>query len=228
MNDPLLEGIRQSLEYPRHFVDCRERYASELSYGRYRGPAPESALRAGVMILLFPDSTTDDPRSIDRWHVPLTLRPEHLPVHGGQISLPGGAVEGEETNRQAAFRELEEELGVDARDVHFLGELSDIYVFASNYLVTPYVGVVERRPTWRPQQAEVAEVIELPLEHLIESTNTRQTTREKNGVVFESPFITFGHHEVWGATSMILGEFIGVLREAAGLPLTISRQAEAH
>lgn len=228
MNDALLGGIRQHLEHRRHFVDWRDVYASELSYGRYRGPAPESALRAGVMILLFPDSTTDDTRSVNRWHAPLTLRPEHLPVHGGQISLPGGAVEGEETSRQAAFRELEEELGVDARDVHYLGELSDIYVFASNYLVTPYVGVVERRPTWRPQQTEVAEVIELPLEHLIESTNTGQKKREKQGIVFQSPCITFGHHEIWGATSMILGEFIGVVREAAGLPLTISGQTEDH
>jgi len=226
MNDGLLGEIERHLEHPGHFVDWRERYASELSYGRYRGPAPESALRAGVMILLFPDSTADDTLKVDGWHLPLTLRPLHLLVHGGQISLPGGAVEGEETSRQAAFRELEEELGVDARDVHYLGSLSDIYVFASNYLVTPHVGVVERRPTWRPQQTEVAEVIELPLEHLMESTNTQQKSRKKQGVVFESPCITFGHHEIWGATSMILGEFIGVVREAAGLPLTTSRQAE--
>ena len=88
---------------PRASRDGR-RFAPELSYGRHFGPAPSTARPAAVIALLV--------RRAGRWHIPLTVRQAALGRHGGQISLPGGAVEPGESTAQAAERELAEELGV--------------------------------------------------------------------------------------------------------------------
>ena len=61
------------------------RMSPQLSYGRHAGPAPCTARAAAVLLMLF--------RRRGRWHLPLTERPKTLPHHGGQISLPGGAIE---------------------------------------------------------------------------------------------------------------------------------------
>ena len=102
----------------------------ELSYGRHAGPAPHTARHAAVVLLLF--------RRDGRWHLPLTERPDTLAHHAGQISLPGGAVDAGESSTEAALRELDEELGFNA-PVEVLGQLADCYVFASDFLVTPWV-----------------------------------------------------------------------------------------
>ena len=118
----------------------------ELSYGRHAGPAPSTARHAAVMLLLF--------RRDGRWHLPLTERPSSLLRHGGQISLPGGTIEPGETSEQAAVRELREELGIDA-PVDMLGRLADCYVFASNFVVTPWLAATTVEPHWRPDAREV-------------------------------------------------------------------------
>ena len=207
MNPKLPELLRQQLATPQSFRVARRAFESDLSYGRYNGPAPHDAGQAAVMILLYPGATD--------WQLPLTRRPAQLRPHGGQISLPGGVVERPETSEQAAVRELEEELGVEAHRVQILGRLSDLYVFASNNLVTPWIGFTTSAPNWRPETAEVAEVLEISVGHLVDRTSSRVRIREKNGVQFRSPYIACGDHDVWGATSMILGEFIAALRDAA-------------
>ncbi|NIP86230.1 MAG: NUDIX domain-containing protein, partial [Planctomycetales bacterium] len=146
------------------------------------------------------------------WSLPLTLRPADLRPHGGQISLPGGVVELGETSEQAARREVEEELGIRATQVRSLGALSDVYVFASNHLVTPWIGVYPHQPAWRPCAREVAEVIELPVAQLVEGKHLQSTCRCVGGVRFRSPHIAVGDHQVWGATCLILGELAQVLK----------------
>src|SRR3989337_917516 len=102
----------------------------QMSYSRHAGPAPITARQAAVLVLLC--------RRAGRWHLPLTVRTDTLPQHGGQICLPGGTVEPGETSSQAAVRELREELGVDG-PVEPFGRLSDCYVFASDFVITPWL-----------------------------------------------------------------------------------------
>src|SRR5687768_9711616 len=92
---------------------AQAKFEPQLSYGRHFGPAPDNARLAAVMILLFPDG--------EDWRLPLVLRPVSLTAHGGQIGLPGGAVDPGESSDQAALRELTEELGVGAEGVELLG-----------------------------------------------------------------------------------------------------------
>ena len=113
----------------------RWRMSPQQSYGRHAGPAPHTARAAAVMLLLF--------RRDGRWHLPLTERPLTLVRHAGQISLPGGAVERREASHAAAVRELHEELGV-VPEGDLLGRLADCYVFASDFMITPWVAVTIR------------------------------------------------------------------------------------
>jgi 8-oxo-dGTP pyrophosphatase MutT (NUDIX family) len=177
----------------------------QLGYGRHFGPAPHTNRPAAVMLLLY--------RRAGHWHIPLTERSLTLAHHAGQISLPGGAVETGESSIHAALRELNEELGF-ARPHLVLGRLADCYVFASDFLVTPWViASLEPETSWRPHDREVQSVVELPLDVLFDDQATGRLTIERGPLIFHAPCIRVGPHRVWGATSIILNEFAGLLRQ---------------
>jgi 8-oxo-dGTP pyrophosphatase MutT (NUDIX family) len=180
----------------------------EMSYGRHAGPAPATARQAAVLILLF--------RRAGHWYLPLTERPATLSRHGGQISLPGGAVDVGESSSDAALRELSEELGIDGH-VELLGCLADCHVFASNYLVTPWIAAMSTEPQWRPHDHEVQAVLELPLETLLAEDSVGEMKIERGPLVFRAPCIRIDSACIWGATSVILGELADVLGEVLGV-----------
>lgn len=183
---------------------ARLRMSPELGYGRHIGPAPHTARSAAVVLLLF--------RRDGRWHLPLTERPITLAHHAGQISLPGGAIDPGETSIEAGLRELNEELGFEDPNL-LVGQLADCYVFASDYLITPWViASFEPRTDWRPHSGEVHSVVELPLEVLLDDEAIGQLTVERGPLIFHAPCIRVGHARVWGATCIILNELAGVLR----------------
>ena len=184
---------------------AQRRFAPQLSYGRQYGPPAHDARDAAILLLLFPHE--------GHWHVPLTRRPDHLGEHAGQISFPGGLTEPGESPELAAARELAEELDVDTGQVTLIGRLSPMYVYASNYLMTPVVGFTPARPAMKPNPDEVAEVLEMPIEQLVERRNYGCHHMDRGAVRFAVPHIAFGHHRIWGATSMILGEFIATLAQ---------------
>ena len=170
---------------------------------RYYQSAPADARGAAVLVLLYPHHR--------QWHLPLTLRPEHLADHAGQVSLPGGAVEPGETSRQAAIREFHEELGEGGRNIELLGQLSAAYVQASNFLVTPWVGATDGRPELIPNPAEVEQLLEVPLTHLLDPANFGSHRRQHQGQSYTAPHFTWQSHRIWGATCAILGELVTVL-----------------
>jgi 8-oxo-dGTP pyrophosphatase MutT (NUDIX family) len=183
---------------------ARVRMSPELSYGRHAGPAPHTARGAAVIILLF--------RRNGAWHLPLTERPATLSRHGGQVSLPGGSIDRGETSEQAALRELAEELGI-TESVQILGRLADCYIYASDFLVTPWVAATADDPVWTPHDHEVQSIIELPLETLLDETAIGRTTISRGPLTFRAPCIHIGSACVWGATSVILGELAETLHD---------------
>ncbi len=181
------------------------KFAPELSFGRHFGPPPHDVRTAGVLVLLA--------REGNLWRVPLMLRPEHMKAHAGQVSFPGGRVEAGETSDQTALREFEEELGVSPQGVEVLGHLSPLYVFASNFWITPWVAVTEKPLVFRPHPDEVAAVVSLPLETLLESSSLGQMEIRRRDLVFHTPCLEVPPYRIWGATCMILGELREVLME---------------
>ena len=170
---------------------------------RYYEAPPPHARQAAVLVLFYPHR--------GQWHLPLTLRPEHLPDHAGQISLPGGAVEPGETSRQAALREFHEELGAGDCNIELLGRLSTAYVQASNFLVAPWVAAADGRPELIPNPAEVEQLIEVPLAHLCDPAHFGSERREHRGQSYAAPHFTWQSYRIWGATCAILGELVTVL-----------------
>lgn len=178
-----------------------------LAYGRHRGPVPAGARLAAVLVLL-------EKRS-DGWHLPAILRPETMTSHAGQVSLPGGLVEGDETFPQAALRELEEELGIAAEGVQVVGRLSPVYVFVSDIEVTPVVAVASQALAITPNPHEVAAVLDISLAQLADRSSWGAHVIERRGLRFGAPHYLIANQRIWGATSLVLAELIAVL-EAFG------------
>lgn len=139
-----------------------------------------------------------------------TKRADHLGEHPGQMSFPGGGAEPRDDDlRATALRECHEEIGLRREEVTLVGRLDDIQTI-TDYVVTPYVGRVPDR-AYTPDQREVAEVVHLGLEGLIEPSNYDAETRSppRLGEVTVPYFRTQGY-TVWGATARILTQFLQV------------------
>jgi 8-oxo-dGTP pyrophosphatase MutT (NUDIX family) len=219
--EALAADLRRALPGPA----AQARFAPELSFGRHFGPVPESARQAAVVALLYPSESEavserapgDSANSLfSGWRLPLIVRPEHLEHHAGQIGLPGGMIELNESPAEAALRELHEELGVPSHEVEILGPLSPLYVYVSDNYVTPYVAIAGRAPTFILNVDEVAEIVALPLDCLF-ACRIATEIREHRGVRFQAPYLAFGSHHIWGATAMILSELAAVLKRLSGL-----------
>jgi 8-oxo-dGTP pyrophosphatase MutT (NUDIX family) len=185
-------------------VDAQMRFAPVPVHAGWRaGHFPADARRAAALLLLYP--TTTGPA------IALTVRSSGLARHPGQISLPGGETNPGETLAQAALREAAEEVGVDPACVRVLGELTPVHVLVSGFTLHPIVGVTDRRPDFQASPAEVEEILEVSLHDLRDASRIRQGTRVREGVAVEYPYFDLLGHQVWGATAMVLGEFICLL-----------------
>ena len=155
---------------------------------------------ASVLILLFPSK--DDVNEIEGV---LIERSEYDGVHSKQIGFPGGERDYDDVNDiETAIRECKEELGVKVELENVLGPLTPLYIPPSNFLVKPYVAWLSARPLFSIDPKEVNSLLIFPVSDLAEESNWRNYTVNGVGV----PGIKFGKHLVWGATAMMLREFI--------------------
>lgn len=162
---------------------------------------------AAVLVPLFLDAD-GAPRVV------LTRRREDLRRHAGEISFPGGRQDPEDANLCAtALREAEEEIGLAPDGVELIGALQPTPTIATGYAVYPFVGLIEPGQTWRPEEAEVAEVLELTLDELRAGYGRRRLIRR--GVPFRTDTYVVGNHLVWGATARMLGDLFERLDAAA-------------
>jgi 8-oxo-dGTP pyrophosphatase MutT (NUDIX family) len=188
-------------------VEAQLKFApSPIRTGWRAGHFPEDTRIAAALVLLYPTE--------EGVAMPLTIRGSALARHAGQISLPGGATDPGETLAEAALREASEEIGVDPSTVHVLGELTPVHVLVSGFTLHPVVGVAHERPTFVAAPGEVEEILEVSLDDLRDASRIRRGTRVREGVAVEYPYFDLLGHQVWGATAMVLGEFICLLEES--------------
>lgn len=202
----LEQELRERLAGTLPGIDAQMRFApNPVRPGWRAGEFPESARPAAALLLLYPSETGVA--------VPLTIRSRSLARHAGQISLPGGATDAGETLAQAALREASEEIGVDPSAVRVLGTLTPVHVLVSGFTLHPIVGVADERPSFIAAEHEVEEILEVSLDHLRDASRIRRGTRMREGMAVEYPYFDLLGHQVWGATAMVLGEFICLLQE---------------
>ena len=170
----------------------------------FRGDLPEQgdATRAAVLILLYPLK--------DEMHLVLMKRNEYDGPHSGQVSFPGGAWEsGDRDLEQTALRETREEMGIQ-QDMEILGALTPLHIPVSNFLVFPFVAWLENTPVFEPDRSEVQYVIEVPLRDLLDPASRDDEILHHHGRPLKAPFYWVGEDKVWGATAMMLSEFLQV------------------
>lgn len=167
---------------------------------------PGDARLGGVLALLYPSN--------GELQLVLTRRRDDLKSHAGQMSFPGGQREAQETLATTALRETEEEIGIPAQSVEVIGQLTPLYIPPSDFEVHPFVAWYSNgsRPKFSPNPGEVAEIVEVPLQHLLDPSSRFEQPWDFRGQSITVPYYAVGDHKVWGATAMMISELVERLR----------------
>jgi len=143
------------------------------------------------------------------YHILFTRRTEKVEHHKGQISFPGGRMdEGDLSLLDAALRETLEEIGVNPQDVEILGELDSMATLSSNFLITPFVGVIPYPYDFVVSADEIEELVAVPLAALLDKNNYHEEFQLYEGRPYVSSFYHYGGRVIWGATARILKQFL--------------------
>lgn len=147
-------------------------------------------------------------------HAVFTRRRADLRNHAGQISFPGGRRDAADASLTAtALREAHEEIGLDSASVRLLGALQPTPTIATQFVIYPFVGLIESGQAWTLSPREVDAVLELSLRELRDGYGRRQI--ERRGITFRTDAYVVGDDVVWGATARILADLFERLDAAA-------------
>ncbi len=162
--------------------------------------------KAAVLALFYPKNNNET-------YFLLILRAHYNGTHASQISFPGGKYEKYDKNlEKTALRETFEEVGVEIKDVIIKKQMTETFIPPSNFLVSPFIGIINKTPTFR-QNHEVKKIIEVKLTDLLNNntitTKNLSTSYMKN---INVPCFKLNNYTVWGATAMMLSEIKDLLK----------------
>ncbi|HLG04176.1 MAG TPA: CoA pyrophosphatase [Bacteroidia bacterium] len=206
--------LNQPLDCEKFFKELRDRLAFELpgeaaqnrmtarariSTAEYLRQNPHYR-KSAVLLLVYPYEETV--------YTLLIRRPSYDGTHSGQLALPGGKVEEDDSTLiHTAIRETMEEVGVDVPEKNILGSLSPVYIPVSNYLVQPFVAQLPERPSWNPDHREVDALLEIPLTRLLDpQIKSRRRIPVGKNMFVDAPCYILNDQILWGATAMMFSE----------------------
>ncbi len=199
----LITSLQKNLGQPLPGQAAHKKMAQFGRQFDFKHQAPPKL--AAVMLLLYPKQ--------GKTNIVLIQRTAHpLDPHQNQVSFPGGRKEANEDFQQAAKRETFEEVGVPQDQIQIIGRLSQVYVGASNFMIHPFVGYLTDTPKFIPQETEVKEILEIPITHLLDAARRKTTDFSVRGFQLKNvPYFDLADKIVWGATAMILNEFLEIV-----------------
>ena len=208
--DTFLKSVSkiENLELPGELSQFKMSPTFRLELMERSREAMKTSKRAGVLVLFYPDINRQT-------RLVLILRKSYEGVHSAQVGFPGGKLEkGDISLEGAALRETFEEIGVPEQEVKILKSLTRLYIPPSNFTVYPYLGFTVTTPSFKIEEKEVEDTIEVTLPHLMDEKSiimTSVTTSYRKNV--EVPAFQLNGHIVWGATAMMLSELKDLLKQ---------------
>lgn len=167
--------------------------------------APDTAPGTAAAVLI---AVTDRPEP----GLILTMRPETMRRHPGQIAFPGGRVDPEDPDEiAAALREADEEIALPPSAVEVVGTLGR-YRTITGFDILPVLGVIAPDLELVPHIAEVAAVFEVPLAFVLNSANLVEQRATLDGIERRFLEIIWGERRIWGATAAMLANLAVRLR----------------
>ena len=158
---------------------------------------------SAVLILIFPE-----------YEIPTVCfirRQDYPGAHSGQISFPGGKNEEKDPDLwNTAIRETNEETGVKADKIKYIGKLTPLYIPVSNFWVHPFVGCLLNYPQFIIDKSEVKYILKVPLFEIMKQENIEKSRQDIESNKKEVPCYNYKGETIWGATAMILCEFLEI------------------
>jgi len=169
-------------------------------------PLSNTTRKGSVLLLLIPQK--------GKLNIVFIRRPSFMKYHAGQIAFPGGGFEPADKDlKETAIRETNEELGIEGDQIEIIGELSPVHVVVSNYTVNAYIGWSAADPAFHFNKGEVDAMFIIPVQDLIglnaiqhQEVITHLGKKKFPGYFVDGIFI-------WGATAMILTEFLEIYKK---------------
>ncbi len=166
----------------------------------------EKRRNAGVLILIYEKN--------QEIYISFIQRTEYNGPHSGQISFPGGKSEEEDKNIiETALRETQEEIGINPEMINIYGQLTPLHIPVSNFIVYPIIGIHKATPIFNIDPLEVKKVIEVKLNDLLNPENCTSKEFKYGDLSFTAPIYNPNNITIWGATAMILSEFLEIVRK---------------
>jgi 8-oxo-dGTP pyrophosphatase MutT (NUDIX family) len=210
--DELATRLRTAVAKP--LPSWREVYEGfsprDLETGERRSRRPEpGARRAAVLVPILP--------APEGARVVYTVRTDALRDHAGQVSFPGGSLEpGDGSPRETALREAEEEVDLRPDLVEVIGELDEVYIPPSDFLVRPVVGLLRPEAELVMAPEEVEEIFSVPLTELMSPKALKEVVWEREGRLYEVRVFAAEGYEIWGATAAMTAGLLARLGWNAG------------
>lgn len=200
-----------------NIIDIKEKLNSKESYIN----GWEKMKRASIIIPLIDIN--------EEVHILFQVRAKKLKSQPGDVCFPGGKIDKCETPKEAALREIDEELGL--KDVEIIKEM-DILIRHDGLIIHPFVAKVNNIEKLDINEDEVEEIFYIPLSYLLEYT----PMEVKNKLIIErgenfpydlieggknykfktgeyiSTFYQYKDYVIWGITASMLKDFINNIK----------------
>ena len=166
----------------------------------------DGLIEVAVAILVYPkpDSLT----------IILNKRTDRVEHHKGEISFPGGGRDPEDDSiLDTALRETREEMGIAPEDIEIIAQLDQVST-RSGFSITPFVGIIPPDYDFEVSNIEIAEVLEVPIESLLDTENQVEDDRVWGDEIPSKQYsYLYGSHIIWGATARIITQLLDILKK---------------